>query len=64
MLCTFVELDHGLGRVSRVFMVQSPAVAKAGIVGVAGSVLSIFNVLFSLIQLVVPPEEIYEFCQH
>ena len=40
-------------------MVQSPAVAKASVVGVAGSVLSIFNVLFSLIQLVVSPEEIY-----
>ena len=64
MLGTFVELDHGLGRVSRVFVVQSPAVAKAGVIGVAGSVLSIFNVLFSFVQLVVPPEEVYELCQH
>ena len=45
-------------------MVESPAVAKAGVIGVAGSVLSIFNVLFSLVQLVVPPEEIYQFRKH
>jgi hypothetical protein len=39
-------------------MIQTSAVAKSSIIGVACSVLCVFNILFSLAQLIVSPEEV------
>lgn len=44
-------------------MIKTSAVAKASFVGVAGSELGIFNVLFGFFKFVVPPEEVNEFGQ-
>jgi len=61
---TFVEFDQSFGWVSVEFVVQTSAIAKSGIIGVACPVLCVFYVLFGFTQLVVPPKEVNQFGKH
>ncbi len=59
---TFIELYKSFWGISWEFMVESPAVTETCIIWVTGSVLSILNEFFCLIQLVISSEKIDKFC--
>jgi hypothetical protein len=63
-MSTFVKLNEGFRWVAGIFMVESSAVAKSGVVSVTGPILGLLDVLLRLVELVAPPEEVDQLGQH